>query len=89
MLCLNSITPPAAKPAKISAKPAKLALTLCALILALHGCTSSAGLTAGRPVLPPTPPTPGAVLTDSYLCIPHNEAAELLLWIEQAEASHD
>lgn len=82
MHCLNFIRRPAAR-------PAKLALTLCALILALHGCASSAALTGGRAQLPPTPPTPGAIVTDNYLCIPHNEAAELLLWIEQAEASHD
>ncbi len=61
----------------------KNALTLCALTLALSGCASSAGLTGA---LPPAPRTPGAIITDEYICIPREEAAELLLWIERAEA---
>ena len=57
-------------------------LLLCALTLPVSGCASSAGLTGG---LPPAPTTPGAVITEQYICIPHKEAAELLLWIERAE----
>ena len=60
--------------------------TLCVLILLVHGCVKEAVLTHG---LPPTPRTPGAIVTEQYICIPHEEAAELLLWIEQAEAFHD
>ncbi len=60
----------------------KNALTLCALTLLASGCASSAALTGG---LPPAPTTPGAIITDDYICIPHEEAAELLLWIERAE----
>lgn len=60
----------------------KNALTLCALTLALSGCANSAGQTGG---LPPAPTTPGAIITDDYICIPHREAGELLLWIERAE----
>lgn len=67
----------------IAPPAARLALTLCALILALSGCASSAARTAA---LPPAPATPGAIVTDDYICIPRAEAAELLLWIEQAEA---
>ena len=63
----------------------KNALTLCALTLALSGCASSAGLTGGTTPLPPAPTTPGAIITDDYVCIPHREAGELLLWIERAE----
>lgn len=62
-----------------------LALTLCALIPVLHGCAGSAALTGGTDRLPPAPRTPGAIITDEYICIPHEEAAELLLWIERAE----
>lgn len=58
-------------------------LLLCALIPALSGCVSSA---AGTRVLPPPiPTTPGAVVTDNYVCIPHAEAAELMLWMEYME----
>ena len=60
----------------------RAALMLCALTLVLHGCASSAALTSG---LPPDPTTPGAIITDDYICIPHDEAGELQLWIEQAE----
>lgn len=60
----------------------KNALTLCALIPVLHGCAGSAALTGG---LPPAPRTPGAIITNDYICIPHDEAAELMLWIERAE----
>lgn len=63
------------------------AWALCALTLALSGCIHSAGLTGvGANALPPAPTTPGAVVTDEYICLPHAEAAELLLWIEHAEA---
>lgn len=57
------------------------ALTLCALTLLLSGCTSL----AARTNAPPAPRTPGAIVTDEFVCIPHSEAAELLLWIEAAE----
>lgn len=63
------------------------AWTLFALTLVLSGCINSAGLTGGETnTLPPTPTTPGAVMTDEYVCIPHKEAGDLLLWIERAEA---
>lgn len=62
----------------------KTAWLLCALTLALSGCASSAALTGATP-LPPAPTTPGAIITDDYVCIPHREAGELLLWIERAE----
>lgn len=55
---------------------------LCALTLALSGCASSAALTNA---LPPVPTTPGALITDEYVCIPHKEAGDLMLWIEHAE----
>lgn len=62
-------------------------MTLFVLILLTSGCTNLAGLTSAQtPALPPAPMTPGAIVTDDYVCIPHNEAAELLLWIEHAEA---
>lgn len=61
---------------------ARLALTLCALILLASGCAGSAAPTNA---LPPAPMTPGAVITDDAICIPHAEAAELFLWIEYAE----
>lgn len=62
---------------------AVLVLTLCVLTLLLTGCGKWA---APINALPPAPQTPGAVVTKEYICIPHNEAAELMLWIEQAEA---
>lgn len=62
----------------------KIAWMLCALTLALSGCASSAALTNAN-ALPPAPMTPGALITDEYVCIPHKEAGELLLWIEHAE----
>ena len=55
---------------------------LCALTLLASGCAGSAALTGG---LPPAPRTPGAIITNDYICIPHDEAAELMLWIERAE----
>lgn len=76
----------------------KNALLPCALILALSGCASLGGLTTGA--LPPTPRTPGAVVTNDWsyerdgelvtksgqwVHLPAAEAGELLLWIEQAE----
>lgn len=64
----------------------KNTLILCALTLALSGCAKWAVPTNA---LPPAPRTPGAVVTEQYVCIPHNEAAELMLWIEQAEAMYD
>lgn len=77
MRCWTSCNPRVVKPASL----------LCALTLALNGCIHSAGLTGvGANALPPAPTTPGAVVTDEYICLPHAEAAELLLWIEHAEA---
>lgn len=58
---------------------------LCALTLLLSGCASSGGQTSGQ-TLPPIPTTPGAIVTDDFICIPYHEAAELLLWIEHAES---
>lgn len=58
-------------------------LLLCALTLAPSGCVSSEGRTIAA--LPPHPLTPGAVVTDEYICLPHREAGELLLWMEHAE----
>jgi len=60
----------------------KIVWLLCALTLLVSGCAGSAALTSG---LPPDPTTPGAIITDDYICIPHEEAGELLLWIERAE----
>ena len=62
-----------------------LALPLCALTLLASGCAGSAALTGGITPPPPAPRTPGAIITNDYICIPHEEAAELLLWIERAE----
>ena len=60
-------------------------LLLFGLTLALPGCAASAGSgTAGR-TLRPAPQTPGAVISEEYICIPLTEAADLLLWIEEAE----
>lgn len=64
----------------------KIVWLLCALTLLVSGCASSAALINGTKTLPPAPRTPGAVVTEQYICIPHEEAAELLLWIERAEA---
>jgi len=64
----------------------KIVWLLCALTLLVSGCAGSAALTSGTRTLPPAPRTPGAVVTERYICIPHDEAAELLLWIERAEA---
>lgn len=61
---------------------ARLILTAFALTLLLSGCAKWAAPTNA---LPPAPRTPGAIVTDEYICIPHNEAAELMLWIEYAE----
>lgn len=69
-------------------RAAKRTLTLCALILLLSGCASLGAKTNGPSragTLPPAPTTPGAMVTEQYICIPHNEAAELMLWIEAAE----
>ena len=63
-----------------------LALLLCVLTPALNGCAGSAALIDGTTRLPPAPRTPGAIITDDYVCIPHEEAAELILWIERVEA---
>ncbi len=60
---------------------ARPVLLLCALIPAVHGCAGSAVRTS----VPPVPATPGATVTDEYVCIPHAEAGELLLWIETVE----
>lgn len=54
-----------------------------ALTLLLTGCAGSAVQTN---VLPPVPQTPGAVVTNDYICLPHREAGELMLWVEYAEA---
>lgn len=72
---------------------------LCALTAALHGC-GSVGASTGA--LPPAPATPGAIITESWayerngtwnmeqgqwIHLPASEGAELLLWIERAEAA--
>ncbi len=57
-------------------------LQTCALILLLTGCSGLGGRT--NVPLPPLPTTPGARMTDAYICIPHGEAAELQLWMEYA-----
>lgn len=62
---------------------AKYILMLCVLTLLVSGCGSLVAMTNGLPL---APRTPGAVMTDQYICIPHSEAAELLLWIENAES---
>ena len=58
-------------------------LMLCAMILALPGCAALAARTS-EPI-PPVPAMPNARVTDTHICIPHDEAGELLLWIEQVE----
>ena len=60
----------------------KTALILCALILLVSGCANLGEQTSA---LPPAPRTPGAIVTETSICIPHNEAAELMLWIEYVE----
>lgn len=78
------------------------ALLLCAMTLLMSGCGSSAGLTSVlTPNLPPTPTTPGAIVTDGWwheqsgqavlhsgqwVHLPAAEAGELLLWVEHAES---
>lgn len=52
------------------------------LTLLLTGCASSGVRTSE---LPPVPITPGAVVTADAICIPKQEAAELILWIEHVE----
>lgn len=54
-----------------------------ALILLLSGCASLAAVKTNA--LPPAPQTPGAVITNEYICLPHNEAGDLLIWVEYAE----
>lgn len=54
---------------------------LCALTLVLSGCVN---LGENQP-LPAMPTTPNAIVGDEYICIPLDEAAELLLWMEYAE----
>lgn len=56
---------------------------LCALTLALPGCAALAAKT--KDPLPPAPAMARAIVTDTHVCIPHEEAGELLLWIEKAE----
>ncbi len=63
-------------------RAARPGLLLCVLTLAAGGCTGSVDPTG---VLLPAPATPGAMVTDEYVCIPHMEAGELLLWIEHVE----
>lgn len=58
-------------------------LTVFAMTLALPGC-AALGERTSEPI-PPAPPIPNSVVTDKYICIPHNEVGELLLWIEQVE----
>lgn len=72
---------------------------LCALLLVLPGCASTAVPTSARP---PAPTTPGAVVTNTewrflrgdgswgsrvgeWIHLPAADAANLFLWIEQAE----
>ena len=70
----------------LSSVPAALrVMTLCALILVLPGCSVWEGVTSVPRTMPPAPKTPGAVVTETQICIPHNEAAALLLWIERVE----
>ncbi len=73
------------------------ALLLFGLIPALHGCSAGEGLTLG-----PAPTTPGALVTEdwsyssqqetvdvpgTWVHLPADEAGELELWIERAEAT--
>lgn len=71
----------------IKTTAAKLVLLLCVLTPALPGCNGTAELMSAvnSPSLAPAPRTPGARITETHICIPHQEAAELLLWIENAE----
>lgn len=62
-------------------------LLVCALTLALPGCAALAAKT-GAPTTP-APMTPGAIVTDTHICIPLEEAAEVLLWIDERERHYD
>lgn len=66
-----------------SARAVRIVLTASVLTLALSGCAKWAVPTPATSSLAPR--TPGAVVTDRYVCIPHDEAADLLLWIERME----
>ena len=74
---------------------ARRMMLLCALTAALHGWASTSALA-------PAPTTPGAIVTDGWayehagewhmehgewIHLPASEGAELLLWIERAEAA--
>ena len=78
---------------------ARRMMLLCALTAALHGCSSVGASTSA---LAPAPTTPGAIVTDGWadehagewhmehgewIHLPASEGAELLLWIERAEAA--
>ena len=73
---------------------ARRMMLLCALTAALHGCSSVGASTSA---LAPAPTTPEAIVTDGWAYehagewhmehLPASEGAELLLWIERAEAA--
>ena len=58
-------------------------LLSCVLILALTGCAALAE--QDKRTIRKAPQTPGAIVTEKYVCIPHAEAADLLLWVEEVE----
>lgn len=73
-------------PSGIVSRPARrigIMLIACAMTLALPGCAALAERT--NEAIPPVPAMPNAIVTDTHICIPHDEAGELLLWIEQVE----
>ncbi len=61
-------------------------LLLCVLILVLPGCVALAR--QDKRTLRKAPSTPGAIVTESYVSIPHAEAADLLLWVEEVEGDY-
>lgn len=58
----------------------KLILTLTMTLL-VSGC----GAWAAQTPVPKAPKTPNAIVTNSELCITHEEAGELLKWIVYVE----
>lgn len=73
------------QPSAFSRKRLNVAAGLlsCVLILALTGCAALAE--QDKRTIRKAPSTPGAIVTEKYVCIPHAEAAELLLWVEEIE----
>ena len=66
-----------------------IATLLFVMILALHGCSSSAGITSTPPALMITKPrlTSLTVTPDGGLCMNKTDAAELLIYVERLETA--